>query len=108
MVDIEADAGKGLGLFETIHQEANANAFAETLKKSLSQCYGSAADHYLQTLTTIKADELFKNISAWRNDIIDQILPNKSHGQVLRVAHRFALVAAAGELATEFKITGWC
>lgn len=28
-------------------------------------------------------------------------------GQVQRAAHRFALIAAAGEIATEFGITGW-
>lgn len=107
MVNIEADAGAGLGLFETIHQEENPSVFAETLKKSLSQYYGSAADHYLQALTKIDSAMLARNILAWRKDIMDQILPNKCHGQVLRVAHRFALVAAAGELATELKITGW-
>ena len=34
-------------------------------------------------------------------------LPKDADGQVSRVAGRFALVAAGGELATSFGITGW-
>ena len=34
-------------------------------------------------------------------------LPRTASGQVKRVARRFGLVAAAGELATEYGLTGW-
>lgn len=38
---------------------------------------------------------------------LQQVVPDNADGQVRRVAERFALVAAAGELATELGITGW-
>jgi len=38
---------------------------------------------------------------------ISNYLPEKSNGQVHRVCERFALIATAGEIATEFGITGW-
>ena len=36
-----------------------------------------------------------------------QAIPQGADGQVSRVANRFALIAAAGELATEYGSTGW-
>ena len=36
-----------------------------------------------------------------------QFVPELASGQVQRVGRRFALIAAAGELATEAGITGW-
>jgi putative DNA primase/helicase len=36
-----------------------------------------------------------------------QAIPQGADGQVIRVASRFGLIAAGGELATEYGITGW-
>lgn len=38
---------------------------------------------------------------------VSQTVPIGADGQALRVARRFALVAVAGELATEYGLTGW-
>ena len=41
------------------------------------------------------------------NEFIEINKPINADGQVLRVLHRFALIAAAGRLATEYEITNW-
>lgn len=40
-------------------------------------------------------------------DLVTELCPSDAHGQVKRVATRFALVGIAGELATIKGITGW-
>ncbi|MBS0318503.1 MAG: hypothetical protein JSR49_15410, partial [Proteobacteria bacterium] len=68
--------------------------------------YGSAGRAWLQWLIE-NADTLKARIreAAWR--LAAQIVPEAASGQVERVGARFALVGAAGELATEAGLTGW-
>src|SRR5262249_5445020 len=40
-------------------------------------------------------------------EFVREHVPPDADGQVRRAVHRFAIVAAAGELATEWGITGW-
>jgi putative DNA primase/helicase len=42
-----------------------------------------------------------------KNNFLERYLPKGTKGQVCRVANRFALIAAAGELATLLGVTGW-
>jgi putative DNA primase/helicase len=42
-----------------------------------------------------------------RNKLKERELPKGADGQVKRAFNRFSLVAAAGELATMYGITGW-
>ena len=107
LVDITADAGAGLGLFENIQDEPTANAFAEKLKSASHHYYGSAADAFLRSITCENTKTIQQDIQARRHQFIQQVLPDNAHGQVSRVAHRFALIAAAGELATKLNITSW-
>ncbi len=46
-------------------------------------------------------------IGKLRQQFVKQVVPEGADGQVGRVAKRFALLAAAGELATAEGITGW-
>lgn len=52
-----------------------------------------------QTLTPV--------ISNITRQFVDKIIGQEATGQITRVARRFALVATAGELATQFGLTGW-
>ncbi|MCE3232799.1 MAG: inner rane protein [Rickettsiaceae bacterium] len=107
LVDIAADAGKCLGLFETIPEVLNANDFAVHLKEACQHFYGTAADAFLKTLVQQELTTLLQAIRQLREDFLQEVVTKEAHGQVLRVARRFALVAAAGELATNFGVTTW-
>lgn len=107
-VDIEAKPENGFGLFETLHEFANGADFSTFLRSSSCKYYGTAIREFI--------DKVVKNRKFVETYIIEvqqemskkvyEIDPNAA-GEISRVAMRFALVAAAGELATEFEITGW-
>ncbi|HUW80495.1 MAG TPA: DUF927 domain-containing protein, partial [Acidocella sp.] len=110
-VDIAADAGVGLGIFETLHQSDNAAEFAEELRQGTRQAFGTAGPAFVASLLAgMKADPEFIMRLAERVDevIFGWLTPYPdATGQVRSVAKRFAMVAVAGELATEADLTGW-
>ncbi len=107
LADVPADAEAGLGIFEELHGIENADAFARHLRDTTGQCYGTAARAYLERVTALEPSELRDGIAQARKEFIAAYVPADADGQVLSVAGRFAMVAAAGELATHFGITGW-
>lgn len=104
LANISSNAGAGMGIFENIHSANSPAQFADTLKDSINQSYGMAGDAWLTAIT---------ENPVWRNDVsefLNTFVADVSAGagrQAGRVARRFALVAYAGEMATEAGITGW-
>lgn len=110
-VDVQADAGIGLGIFENLHETESADAFAEELRAAVRQQFGTAGPAFVkyivhaltryeeyQTKLRERIDDVtFEWLTAWP----------ESNGQVRSVAKRFALVAIAGEVAREGGIVGW-
>lgn len=108
LVDIPAETGKGLGVFENLHSFGSAAAFSNALVRLSATYYGSAAISFLKKVTQpeylVRVPILIKVLC---EDFLAKNLPKESSGQVYRVCERFGLIAAAGELASEFNITGW-
>lgn len=102
-IDIPADAGKGLGLFEELHGHDDSASFAEALNRDSKSFYGTAARAFLRQLTADKAGFIARLKSLMAEFLVH--MPEGADGQIKRAANRFALVAAAGELALE--VTGW-
>ena len=71
-----------------------------------STCHGAAGRAWLQWLTENK-DGLTERIRTLTRRIELQIIPEAAAGQAQRVGARFALVGAAGELASAAGLTGW-
>lgn len=112
LADIEADAGAGMGVFEELHGIEAASLFADAINAATSKCYGTPGSYWLSVIANFRSTSRGCNLLIERieNDIsefVSQVVPPGSHGQISRVAKRFALVAAAGELASEHEITGW-
>jgi uncharacterized protein (DUF927 family) len=106
LAEIPADAGAGLGVFENLHDYPDGSQFAKALDRAARRQYGTAFIAFVA--------ELAKNQEAVPDLVRDaqrkfeaHCLNNEAHGQARRVAGRFALVGAAGELATKWGITGW-
>lgn len=106
MADIPADAGKGMGAFEDVHGHDGGAAFSRHLVAQASACHGAAGRAWLHWLTE-NAEGLRERIRTLAQRIELQIVPEAAAGQVQRVGARFALVGAAGELATAAGLTGW-
>jgi len=106
MADIPADAGLGLGAFENLHGMEGGAAFAKHITHQAQAVYGATGRAWLQYLTD-HADTLKASIRTASNALAAQLIPKDSSGQVERVGARFALVGAAGEMATAAGLTGW-
>lgn len=105
VVDVPADAGAGLGLFEDC-DGAEPRAFADAFKDAAGCFYGTAGRAFLDRLTKDVAGyraALAELRDAFRKDNV----PKGASGQVARVAERFALLAAAGEIAAGMGILLW-
>ena len=101
---IDADAGKGLKTFDSLVLAKTGAAQADKIKELSHTYYGSAGIAWLEHITTDKAAT---TITA--RQLVSDFMSNYSDlaPQAHRVAKRFAIVAAAGEMATLSSITGW-
>jgi len=106
MVDVPMDAGFNMGAIESLNGFDSPGDLVEAMTRAAARCYGTAgrawlewvAEHY-DVLPARVAELLDKNRVA--------IVPEAVSEQVRRVGARFALVAAAGELAIEAGIVPW-
>ena len=106
MVDIPADAGLGLGAFENLHGHDGGSNFSRHVTAHAASVYGAPGRAWLEHLTT-HADTLKASIREAATALGNEMVPHAASGQVERVGARFALVGAAGELATAAGLTGW-
>ncbi|MDY0185563.1 MAG: DUF927 domain-containing protein [Desulfuromonadaceae bacterium] len=112
LADIEADAGAGAGIFENCHGFDKPADLADHLRDNSRQFHGVVLQQYLQKLVAEMNDstqraERLQWIVQQEQEFISQAVPAAASGQVHRVAKRFALVAAGGELGTLYGVTGW-
>lgn len=106
IVDIAADAGAGLGIFENLHGFPSADAFARHLTTAAGEHYGEAWRAYMRLL--VKGfDDIAPTVNDYRAEFMTENAPAGADGQVSRVAARFGLVAAGGEMATAFGVLPW-
>ncbi len=110
LADIPADAGAGLGLFETLHDQPSAAALALALKDMASAHHGAVGVEWLRRVVASREHFAAMGPKAMQQ-IVALLVPPDAGGQVLRVAKRFALVALAGEIASGTthgpSLTGW-
>ena len=93
---IPADAGKGFGIYDTLHGFAGGAELSEHLTREGAKQHGTAGRAYIAHLATIDAvGEARQHIDAFMDAISDK----DKQGQARRVAMRFAILAAALELA---------
>jgi len=107
MADIPADAGAGCGMLEDLHgMDGGGSAFSRHIVEQAGRCYGGPGRAWLQWLTE-NAHTLKAELRQRMQEIEYRMIPEAGGGQVQRVGLRFALVGAAGEMATKAGLTGW-
>ena len=105
VVDIPAFTGQ-YGVFEHLHFFPSGDAFSRMLCANAEKYHGTAGKAFLSELLKNLPQNL-ERLRYFIDAFKQENTPVNADGQVLRVLNRFALVAAAGSLATELGITGW-
>lgn len=102
MLDIPS--ARRFGILDELHNFPDGAAFSDAIKKSATKHHGHAGRAFLEKLTRDTQDfpALLERIKA-----LKEFAADGAEGQDKRAAARFALLAMAGELATEYGITGW-
>ena len=103
LAEIPANTGK-YGLFEELHGFSNGSIFADTISKNAQKYYGTPGREFLKRLTQ-DVEEAKAFVKKVMDDFLLAAIPEGASGQIHRVAARFALIAAAGELAVHYNIT---
>jgi putative DNA primase/helicase len=106
LIDVPADAGAGLGLFENLHGHTSAQAFADAIKQAAMTHYGHAARAFIEAIIQNR-QEVVTDLHAFLAGGLSLLCPDDASGQVQRVARRFLLCAAAGEMAAEWGLLPW-
>jgi putative DNA primase/helicase len=107
MVDVPADAGRGSGAFEDT-KGMDPAAFSEALKENALRTYGTAGPAFIKGLAEnpVAVEKTARiRIREITSKLLEGIPP--SDGQAYRVATRFALVGAAGEVARAIMDLPW-
>lgn len=106
MLDVPLDAGASMGGLEVLHNFEGPAVLADAIVGAAARCYGQAGRAWLEWCC-----EHFAELPELLRELIDKyrdaLVPEAAAEQVRRAGTRFALVAAAGELATRAGITGW-
>jgi uncharacterized protein (DUF927 family) len=105
LLPIEADAGRSMGVFEDLHDFPTPDKFADDIKNRARLYHGTVFRDFLTHLTADhgRAVEIIQKAQ----QSLSEHVPAGAVGEVKRAAAQLALIAAAGELASEFNLTGW-
>jgi putative DNA primase/helicase len=107
ILDIEADAGRGFGVFDHAGAEAEPEKLTTAIKTAAITYYGTAGPAFVAAIEAEGLTEIASMVRDAQDAIAARIAPAARNGQVLRAARRFALVSAAGELAIQLGVLPW-
>lgn len=105
LIPIPTEVREGSAL-EEFHEFSNGHEMSGWVQGHAARCYGVAGRAWLEYLVA-NTEGLAAGLRARMDAIEAQIVPSNASGQVKRGGRRFALIAAAGEMATAAGITGW-
>jgi uncharacterized protein (DUF927 family) len=106
LLEIATDCSTEHGLFENIHRSKTPADFSNRIKRATANHFGTPLQKFLEHLTS-NTESVESRCRAYMDSFLKAVLPQNATGVIPRAALRFALVAAAGELATKLKLTGW-
>lgn len=101
---LDVPAARAYGAWDHLHHLTSGAALSDHLKRGAVTHHGHAGRAYLERLTRDKRD-LPDWLEQFKADELFNVVDGE--GQEKRAAARFALFGLAGELASEYGITGW-
>lgn len=99
---VNADAGRGLGMFDGLMGFFGGRELAEHLREQTNNHHGTAGVAWLDYLTSTDYLPILKSFINDFTAMYDGL-----SRQAGRVCRHFAIIAGAGELATLAGVTGW-
>ena len=93
-------------VFETNHEFAGGAELSKYIEQSAARWHGHAGIAFLRWVAP-RFDDVRQQLRERMDDFVQEVASGSVDGQVARLADRFALVAVAGEIATEAGVTGW-
>jgi putative DNA primase/helicase len=106
VIDISADAGHDCGVFDSPGPDGP-QRLANEIKAAAAKCYGTAGPAFVDALVKTGLDACIDRARGIQADFRADVAGNVKTGQVLRVADRLGLIAAAGEMAINLGIVDW-
>lgn len=106
LLDLAADAGARMGVWESLHGRASPAALSDAIKAASARDYGHAGPAFLEAFGLNRAQHLAtaKGLLA---AFLAKVAEDGDTGQAQRAAVRFGAIAVAGELATAFGVLPW-
>ncbi len=102
---LDVPAQRLYGAWDDLHHHASGTAFSDALKReSVTNC-GHPGRAFLEKLTRDHEASFTEALDTIKN--LPALQAANDEGQAKRAAARFAILALAGELATDYGITGW-
>jgi putative DNA primase/helicase len=98
IIDVPADAGEGMGIFECLHGRANPAAFCDELREAALNVYGTAGPRFVQLMAG-NIDETIQAAERLIDETGRAMTAGITEGQIHRVARQLAIIGVAGELA---------
>jgi putative DNA primase/helicase len=105
LASLPADAGKGLGAFDTLNDHVSSGELAEALEQAANAEHGTVGRAFVAHVAQ-QFDVISSRLHGAIQDVRRELPPNTS-GQARRVATRFAVIAEALEIASEVGLSGW-
>jgi putative DNA primase/helicase len=105
LLEIATDLSED-GLFENIHGSKTPADFSNRIKAATANHFGVPLKKFLGHLTS-NTEDIESRCRAHMDAFVRDVMPKNAPGVVPRAALRFGLVAAAGEISTELRLTGW-
>lgn len=101
---LDIPAAQTFGAWDALHGAISPAAFSDAIKRAAAQHHGQAGRAFLEKLTFDASDlcAMLEEVKA-----APMFATDGTEGQDKRAAARFALIGLAGELATDYGVTGW-
>lgn len=101
---LDIPAAQTFGAWDNLHGASSPAAFSDAIKRAAVQHHGHAGRAFLEKLTFDTTDFCVKLEEVKAAPLF---ATDGTEGQDKRAAARFALIGMAGELVTEYGVTGW-
>ena len=102
---LDIPARRAHGVFDHAGPDGDAANLAKSFKQVATSAYGTAGPEFVRRL--IDERVMGDDLRAFIASFLRAHVPAGADGQIDRAAHRLGLIAAAGELATDFGLTDW-
>jgi uncharacterized protein (DUF927 family) len=108
LIDLAADTGSGLGIFDHLGGQPGGEALSRALKDGATHHHGTLGRAYVRAMADPTRRVALVNQMRLRIvEFVRAVTPNNAHGQVMRSIRRFALVAASLECAVDIEVLHW-